>query len=62
MRKLVFVALLGWVAVVSACGGKKEPMVPDGPEMNVPEAGIDDPAASAAPSTTAATPPTAPAK
>lgn len=62
MRKVVLVVLLVGVAVVSACGGKKEPMVPDGPEMNVPEAGIDDPAASATPSATPATAPAPPAK
>ena len=62
VRKLVLVGLLVGGAVVSACGGPKEPMVPDGPEMNVPEAGIDDPAASATPSATPATPPTPPAK
>lgn len=51
MRALAAVAI-AMVAFAAACGGKKEPMVPDGPEMNVPEGGVDDPApsASAAPS------------
>ncbi len=62
MRKLVLVGLIVWGSVVGACGGKKEPMVPDGPEMNVPDAGLDDPAASATPSAAPATPPAPTAK
>ncbi len=59
VRNLVVVAVLVGAGVLAACGGKKEPMVPDGPDMTLPEAGADDPAASA--SGAPATPP-APAK
>lgn len=54
------VAVLVGAGVLAACGGKKEPLVPDGPDMTLPEAGVDDPAASA--SGAPVTAPTAPAK
>ncbi|CAN5129497.1 hypothetical protein BH09MYX1_BH09MYX1_50430 [soil metagenome] len=61
MGKVWIVGLLLVTAVAVACGGNKAPLVPDGPEMNVPEAGVDDPASSASASPSV-TPPAAPAK
>jgi hypothetical protein len=60
MRTLILVALVMAAAVAAACGGKKEPLLPDGPDMTLPEGGADDPAASASAAPAAA--PTAPAK